>query len=583
MVNPYSKSFNRRANNRFANDSDKMTMTDWVCSNTTLAGRPFTVKGYEFQEAILNDMHPNLDVIKCSQVGLTEVEIRKALAFLKRNRGVKLIFSLPNEKLYDKISKSRIQPIVNKDKVFNPDSPTRPVRSKEVMQFDDSWLYVTACTEGDATSTSADAVFNDEVDISPQDMLVLFNSRLQNSEFKINQRFSTPSFPSFGIDAGFQASDQHLNLIKCVYCNHWNWPELARRFINIPGLPDHIEHITEIDDSIIDDIDIVASHVQCEKCKSPLELGDPSLRQWVPKYPGRSHARGYHVTPFSTSRLPVSYILTQLLKYKKRDYLRGFHNTVLGLPYSDGNIRLELDAINACFTSEMMIPEISRDLPVWAGIDVGQTCHIVLGTGTCAENMRAFAFKTIHIDKLVATVEQIDKDYNLVGGSIDRHPYEPTADEVMRKSKGKIIPVEYRGREEVKLSYNEFDDLTHAQVDRTSMLDTVVRVIKNRSFQMSGFQHFKSIIIEHLRDMVRDEQPEKPATWVKLTQQDHFFHSIGFLLVAPLIREIVRLHQKDEIRTMALIGVVDVKDGTKDLLGRKNKPLDSSINRGHIY
>jgi hypothetical protein len=113
------------------------------------------MKGYEFQEAILNDMHPNMDVIKCSQVGLTEVEIRKVLGFLKRNRGVSAIFTLPNEKLYDKISKTRIQPLISNDRCFNPDNATRPVRSKEVMQIDDSWLYVTGCAESDATSTSA--------------------------------------------------------------------------------------------------------------------------------------------------------------------------------------------------------------------------------------------------------------------------------------------------------------------------------------------------------------------------------------------------------------------------------------------
>src|SRR5262249_33476401 len=155
------------------------------------------------------------------------------------------------------------------------------VRSREILQLGNSWLYVTACTEGDATSTAADVVFNDEVDLSDEKMLALFASRLQNSDWKINQRFSTPSFPSFGIDAGYSTSDQHLYLHKCSACNHWNWPEFHLRFCHIPGLPDHIEDIFEIDDDALNHIDLLNSYVVCEKCSAALT--DEDERAWVPK------------------------------------------------------------------------------------------------------------------------------------------------------------------------------------------------------------------------------------------------------------------------------------------------------------
>jgi hypothetical protein len=382
---------------------------------------------------------------------------------------------------------------------------------------------------------------------------------------------------------GFQASDQHLNLIRCTSCNHWNWPEFTRRFVNVPGLPDHLEEITEIDNSVIDDIDVLASDVVCEKCRNPLDLSTPDLREWVPKYQGRRHARGYHVTPFSTSRLTIPYIITQLLKYKKNDYLRGFHNTVLGMPYSDGNIRLTVEVIEECITAQSIIPKVGSDVPVWVGIDVGQTCHIILGAGGSADTMKPFAFMTCHIDELVDKVKLFKTQYNLIGGAIDRHPYEPTADEVMRVSDGKILPTEYRGRVDAKLVTDEFDDITHAQVDRTAMLDTVVRVIKNGSLEISGYQQYRTILIEHLRDMVRDEKPESPATWVKLTGQDHFFHALGFLLVSPLIYEVSKLHQKVEIRTMAMVHTADMKEAPGGILPARNKPLGNPNKSDYIY
>ncbi|TGR74085.1 hypothetical protein EN836_33470, partial [Mesorhizobium sp. M1C.F.Ca.ET.193.01.1.1] len=79
-------------------------MSDFICANTTLRKKPFSLKGYEFQRAIIDDLHLNLSVIKCSQVGLTEVQIRKFLSFLKRTNGVNGIFSLPNDEMYKRVS-----------------------------------------------------------------------------------------------------------------------------------------------------------------------------------------------------------------------------------------------------------------------------------------------------------------------------------------------------------------------------------------------------------------------------------------------------------------------------------------------
>ncbi|WP_419902115.1 phage terminase large subunit family protein [Kiloniella sp.] len=576
MANIHLNNLIERAENRFSIDSKNMSMTDWICENTTIHGKKFSVERYPFQRDILDDMHPNMDVKKCSQVGLTEGQIRKMLGFLVRNRGTKGIFTLPNEKLYDKISKTRIQPIVEKDKVFNPEGAGKVTRSKEVMQFGYSWLYVTGCTEADATSTSADAVFNDEVDLSPQDMLALFNSRLQDSDWKIRQRFSTPTFPAFGIDQGFQVSDQHLYLCKCDKCNHWNWPEFNRKFITVPGLPDHIQEIVDIDHNIVDDIDILGAYVHCEKCRAPLDLSRLDNRQWVAKHPNRAHHRGYSVSPFTTERLPPSYIITQLLDYKKREYIRGFHNTVLAQTYSDNNIQISREAIDRCMGYEQIL-DVSKSSNTWVGIDVGQTCHITLGAGSSAHDMSVFDFRTVHVDNLIRTVEEIMDQYRVVGGTIDRHPYEPTADAVFKASDGKILPAEYRGNKEVNLVNDATQTLTHVQIDRTMALDQVARQVKRGTISFNGYKHQRSIITDHLRNMVRDEKPDEPAKWIKLDSNDHYFHSLANLLVAPKVSDVVLLKSNHEIRTLVSSAVVSMPNQQSQLLGRSNKRVDFPV------
>jgi hypothetical protein len=89
----------------------------------------------------------------------------------------------PDEKTYKKNSATRIKPLLDEDKVFNTERDRRSIRSIPLYQLGKSFLHVVQCSESDATSTPADIVMNDEVDLSDQAVLALFNSRLQNSAF----------------------------------------------------------------------------------------------------------------------------------------------------------------------------------------------------------------------------------------------------------------------------------------------------------------------------------------------------------------------------------------------------------------
>ncbi len=542
-MNEHLKELLGRLQNRYSVDSVEMTMGDWLCSNTTLRGRPFSFKRYPFQRAIADDLHPNMDVIKPSQVGLSEIQVRKSLAFLARNRGTTLIFTMPNEKMFERMSTTRILPLVKEEKVFNLEtrSGEKPTRSRGLIQIGSSFMYVTGATEGDATSISADAVMNDEVDLTDQQMLALFNSRLQNSDWKLNQRFSTPTFNNFGVDQGYQVSDQREYMCRCDACNHWQVPLFSRAFVDLPGLPDDLEHLHEIDESLIDTgkLDLVNAQVVCERCRAPLDLGREENREWVAQFPSRTHARGYRVRPFSTDRLGPDYIIAQLLKYKARDYMRGWYNTVLGEAFTGGNARLSDADIAMCFTARSMRPDVDRNEPTWIGIDMGQTCHMTIGQGSSIEAMHVIEFRTIPVEELLSTVEELLATYNVIGGAVDRHPYTPTADALWTISQGRILPVEYRGQKEFNLIKDELDGETvkYAQANRTALLDDVARLVRQHRIRFSGYGQQKTTITEHLKDMVRDENPEKPATWVKLTGNDHYFHSLAFLIAGLKLKE----------------------------------------------
>src|SRR3546814_7837293 len=90
--------------------------------------------------------------------------------------------------MFKKIYSSRMKPILETDSIFNP-SGEKPVRSSSLIQIRDSFGYIVGNTEGEATSIDADFLLHDELDLSDETMITLFQSRMQNSELKTPQSF----------------------------------------------------------------------------------------------------------------------------------------------------------------------------------------------------------------------------------------------------------------------------------------------------------------------------------------------------------------------------------------------------------
>lgn len=548
-------------------------MSVWVEKNTTLRKKPFSFQGFEFQRAIVDDMHSDVSCIKCSQIGLTEVQIRKNFAFLKRNTGVSSIFTLPKEDMFKRISATRAGPIVNRDPVFNMDVSQRPIRSMALYQIDQSFGYFTGMTEGDATSINADALFHDEVDLSDQEMMGLFQSRLQGSDWKITQGFSTPTFVGYGIDADYAISDKREYMCRCPRCRHYNAPTFAPQFVHIPGLSSDMNKLDEIDDEMVQRLDLANAKIICEKCGGPLPIGDPDAREWVAERPGaRKH--GYRVRPFAVKSLTIEYVVDRLLYQKRRNNLRGWYNTVLGEPFNDSNARLNESEIKLIMTGEGDVA-IGPDVPVAIGIDVGQTCHVVL----IALHSEPVVFKWLQVqaEKLPLVVADLRSQFNIVVGGMDRHPYETLANQIRDESHGAIFPIEYRGAEPIRIVTDEFDIFSHVQANRTKAVDAVASMVRKARVRFAGYGHFQRLIIEHFMDMVRMEEPDTPAVWNKLTGQDHFFHAAIFGFAAVKSSQVASFNDASDQRFMAEAVSINVTTRNDERLGlqRMRRPTMS--------
>lgn len=567
MSNQYAQELLKLVDNYFAIDSDTMDTAEWITQNTKLKGRPFTFTKYPFQKQIVNDWHVNLSVKKISQIGLTEVQIRKALAFLTRNKHTTLIFSFPDDDMRKRNSQTRIQPLLEENEVFNKGIGVSPVRSMQLNQIGTSFLHITGTKESDATSTSADVVMQDEIDLGDPKMQTLMSSRLQGSDWKINQKFSTPTYTGFGIDAAYNGSDQHEYQIKCSCCNHWQFPLFDPRWVRIPNISADLNDLTEIDQHMVNSrgLDLLNAEVVCEKCGSVLDLGGEVNREYVAKYPSRKHSRGYRLNCFSTNTLSIAYIVGKLLEYKRNDFLRGFKNTVLGESDDSSSNRISEENIEQIMRG-MNIPEIKTDIPTWVGIDMGQTVHMTVGQGWTLDKVRIVRLESFHVDELPQRVQFLLDNYWVMGGLIDRHPYEPTADAVRDQTNSLIMPCEYRGSAELRTVKNEFGQETHLQANRTMLLDEVKKAVNNKTLTIDGYQDKKETYKTHLRNMVREEEPEKEATWRKLDNEDHFFHSTGFMLSAIKYRMLSDMSDQD-VRSSLDMAVADMNGYDRSISG----------------
>lgn len=563
---------------RYGTSSASIGLADWITENTTLNRRPFSYARYPFQRAIADDEHPNLSCEKCSQIGLTEIQIRKFFAMLRRRSGISGIFTLPNDTMFKRVYNGRMKPILEADTIFNPPTSIKPIRNMDMTQIFDSFGYQTGCKEGDATSISADILFHDELDLSPMDMIGLFQSRLQNSDLKITQAFSTPTFLDYGINRQYKSTDQREYMIKCPACNEYQVPEFSLKFIHIPNFRLEVEKLSDMTTDQIADLPLDDIYVKCCKCSRPLDLSDADQREWVATFPNRTAFRGYKVRPFSTGRISPGYVFTQLGKYLEKDFTRGFYNTVLGEPFTESSAQLQRTEIEDCMAPTGAIPDVGSTTPIFLGLDMGQVCHLTLMTETPDGEENWLLFEQVPVFQLEQRLRDLRATYSIIQGCADRYPYTPTVDALRNETGGIIMPVAYGGKSVIVPHRDEMGSIDYYTANRTSALDGVRTSIINKRAVLAGYGPYRETIITHLRDMVRDEKPEAEPEWKKLSGNDHFFHAMALARLARRVCDHIYTHDTSSLKSTVMLGGFDAPQKPSSNLfgnfgaGRKSRP-----------
>jgi hypothetical protein len=331
----------------------------------SLAGKPFTMVGHEYQIALLQDDSPRQCAKKGAQMGFTEACVLKTLhghIAGKYPQGTLYLFPTQND--VTDFSKGRFNPLI----VDNP-SIARYVQDTDaanIKRIGGGMLYlrgarVSQKIQGTKKSSSAlksvpvDRLVFDEIDeMSPQ-MVDLALERISHSTVKEEFYLSTPTIPDYGIDKLYQSSDQRVWVIRCEKCNHETCLE-----IEFP------ECLRERGDGTV--------FRACTKCGAEIH---PRDGRWVATYPDRSNDLvGWWISQLNSVYVNPADIL-RLYHDPPNGNLAEIYNSKLAMAWIAAENRLSAHDLMACLGRDPMY--VNHTGPCAMGIDVGADLHVVIG------------------------------------------------------------------------------------------------------------------------------------------------------------------------------------------------------------
>lgn len=301
------------------------------------------------------------------------------------------------------------------------------VRFKTFGDFGKLYI-VTANSESELTSFSADAMHIDERDFCHRGNLSMYPSRMEASPFKLTDEISTPTTigaehrrGQMGVDnihSEFLRGDQHRWHTPCHSCGEYQIMDFYDHFVE-----------TQVDDSgrIMDfrvrDEQWEPGSVRdiraiCAKCRRPMDRFADG--RWIALNPGARIRSRWIEALASTIGSPVAVMLESFAAALGNPFkMQSFHNLVLGRPYSGGLLNFDRDLFLRCVVDGHYMSQ-SSDGPCTIGIDVNNPwLDLQISRWVDGEQVKVYAAKApANIEHLLPLCRR----FGVVGGVIDHQP-----------------------------------------------------------------------------------------------------------------------------------------------------------------
>jgi ribosomal protein L37AE/L43A len=515
-------------------------MPEWISANTYIQGKSYSFLDHEYQEKILRDEAVETVVQKCSQVGISEVSARKALARCAMNRGYTVAYTLPTAGFAGTFMRTRIDPVIDGSPLLSS-MVHKTTDNSEVKRFGDSYLYLRGAQSSNAPiSIPVDELIHDELDFSDSEVVSQYHSRLTHSKYKRKSKFSTPTIPNRGINKEFMNSKRHFNMVKCEHCNHYFLPGYHEH-VRIPGA--ETLELRTLTKATLKFYDFRNAYIECPKCKKA-----PSLqiqhRHWVCENADENLiANGYQVSPFDAPNIITpGYLIESSVAYKR--YV-DFENFGLGLPAEDKESTLMKEELLNLFVS---FGGASYGT-YFMGIDMGLTCHVIVGFKAPDGRLIIVHKERVPASKIRARRKELYKQFRPRVTVVDSLPYTETVIAMQAEDKNLYGAVYSRNKglelysvtkkDEKEQKEKGMDQVRQVTINRDKAFDSLMDDLRGQlilvadGVESEEAKHW----VEQLCDMKRirefNSDGELGFTWKKSEEgNDHYHHATLYMVTA---------------------------------------------------
>ncbi len=515
----------------------------WITSNTKIKGNPFSWEDHEYQKFICDQQAIVISLKKCSQYGLSELAIRRALGFLQINQGTTCIYAFPTASFSQSFSKGRFSPLLRHDLVSKEKITVAGTDSAGVKEFTNSSLiyFIGASTDRQVISVPSDLNVLDEKDFyENQDVPSKLNSRLTHSKFGWEFNLSTPTLPNYSISADYDASKQFVELQQCDKCNHYFQTDYYKH-VKLPGFNGDIREFSYLNRKILDKVSLDGAFVQCPKCKRPVNT-HVNYRSWECVNPDTKYTSvGIHITPFAGPNIITpSELIFRACKYTS---VSDFDNFGLGESFEDSSTGLTAKEIEKCFVGTQ---DFTPAFTVM-GLDLGGLSACTIGKPNGEGGLDIVHAELIPLKSLRKRVKELRIKYKVINTVIDALPYTETVLRIQLEDPNSHAAIFGSSLELYTEKIKEDDEksalsgLRVVNISRERMLDYTASVVREGQVRYMNCESEQEAVVEHLTDLKRgkayDKNGELVYKWKKsAVGNDHYFFSLLYCLTAGLMK-----------------------------------------------
>lgn len=476
-----------------------ITLNEFVSENQ----KPLEFSNHRFLIQPISDLHPDQVYLKSAQVGMSTVSILKVM-WLAKYKDMNVIYVLPTKNISDEFVMPKVNPIIESNPSIKSIVETD---SRGLKQIGKRFIYFNgAFSESAAIMKSADVLILDELDRMPNMNIVnMFDSRLQASEYAWRWRLSNPSTPGYGIHELYEQSCQYHWFVTCHACKH-EW------YMSFEPSDDNTHYVDQ-------EKEIFA----CGNCQVEISDDDRRGGRWVAKYPSREKFRhGYWMSQLIAPWVSAARIMEQ---YRESN-TEFFYNFVLGLPYQAADLLIDRASIlNANFPAEPRLQNVVM------GSDIGKPHWYWLGTPSGV-------FRCGEADDW-DELERLFRLYQCEAWVMDAMPEFTKVQEMIRKYPGKAFACQFnKDRAEVgAVRWQEGDKRGYVYADRTKVIDRVVSEINSQDIKFLNKEQDLGRFIYHASNMYRtvetDTKGKIKIDWqTKANRPDHLLFALVYWRIA---------------------------------------------------